>query len=60
MKSEAIANYLREEFGKVPEATVAVFGPPPVRGVGRAGGFAFMIENRGDLSLDDLQKKPKR
>ena len=28
---------------------VAVFGPPPVRGVGRAGGFALMIEDRGDL-----------
>ena len=38
------------EFGKeIPEASVAVFAPPPVRGVGRAGGFKFMIEDRGDV-----------
>src|SRR5205823_12529809 len=47
--SDAIANHLRAEFGKVKDAMVAVFGPPPVRGVGRAGGFAIMIEDRGDL-----------
>ena len=29
--------------------SVAVFGPPPVRGVGRAGGFKLMVEDRGDL-----------
>ena len=27
---------------------MAIFGPPPVRGVGRAGGFAIFIEDRGD------------
>ncbi len=25
-----------------------VLGPPPVRGVGRAGGFKLMVEDRGD------------
>ena len=44
-------------MAKVPEAQVAVFGPPPVRGAGRAGGFAFMIEDRGDLGLTELQKQ---
>src|SRR5262249_34260336 len=36
--SEAIANKLRAESAeKVHDANVAVFAPPPVRGVGRAG-----------------------
>ena len=33
----------------IPEANIAIFGPPPVRGVGRAGGWMLMIEDRGDL-----------
>jgi len=56
LASDAIANALREEFGQqIDGAMVAVFGPPPVRGVGRAGGFALMLEDRGDLGLDVLQ-----
>ncbi len=29
-----------------------VFPPPPIRGVGRAGGFKFMIEDRGDVGTE--------
>ncbi len=55
--SDAIANQLRQLAGEqIQEAMVAVFGPPPVRGVGRAGGFAIMIEDRGDLGPAKLQK----
>ncbi len=53
--SDAIATHLREEFGKIEEAMVAVFGPPPVRGVGRAGGFTMMVEDRGDVGPALLQ-----
>ena len=28
---------------------VVVVGAPPVRGVGRTGGFKFVVEDRGDL-----------
>jgi multidrug efflux pump len=58
LSSEAIANNLRQEFAKqIKEAQVAVFGPPPVRGVGRAGGFALMVEDRGDVGPQELQKQ---
>jgi multidrug efflux pump len=54
--ADAIANTLRQRFAKeILEAQVAVFGPPPVRGVGRAGGFALMIEDRGDFGPSELQ-----
>ncbi len=57
LSSDNIANRLRGAFAKeVPDAMVAVFGPPPVRGVGRAGGFAIMIEDRGDFGPQELQK----
>ena len=51
-----IVGHLQKEFAReVPEAMVMVAAPPPVRGVGRAGGITIMIEDRGDLGLDVLQ-----
>jgi multidrug efflux pump len=50
---------LREQ---IPQAMITVLPPPPVRGVGRAGGFKMMIEDRssaaGSLAgLVELQKE---
>src|SRR5262249_50280149 len=45
------ALYSRE----VPEAMITVLPPPPVRGVGRAGGFKLMIEDRESVGSDNLQ-----
>src|SRR5439155_13677731 len=59
--ADDIISYLRKEFeAKIYDASIAVFGPPPVRGVGRAGGFAFVIEDRGDLGPVELQKQSER
>jgi multidrug efflux pump len=55
LSADAIAQHLREEFAKVEDAQIAVFGPPPVRGVGRAGGFTMMVEDRGDVGPQVLQ-----
>jgi multidrug efflux pump len=58
LSSDSIANALRKEFGqKIDGAMVAVFGPSPVRGVGRAGGFAIMVEDRGDFGPSVLQNQ---
>ena len=47
---EAIRARLQGKLNSlVPEAIITVLGPPPVRGVGRAGGFKVMAEDRGDL-----------
>ena len=40
---------------RCPTPMVAVFPAPPVRGVGRTGGFKFMVEDRGDVGLTTLQ-----
>ena len=54
--SENVIKRLRERFAEeVPEAVITVLGPPPVRGVGRAGGFKLMVEDRGDNELSTLQ-----
>jgi len=40
---------------EVPEAMVSVLPPPPIRGIGRSGGFKFMIEDRKDAGAKTLQ-----
>ena len=51
-----IAKVLADRFkAKIPGAMITVLPPPPVRGVGRAGGFKLMVEDRGDSGMDNLQ-----
>jgi multidrug efflux pump len=58
LSSDAIAQRIRQETARqIHDASVAVFGPPPVRGAGRAGGFAIMVEDRGDLGPVKLQEQ---
>jgi len=58
VSSDAVANVLRQRFGKeIMGAQTAVFGPPPVQGVGRAGGFTIMIEDRADVGSVALQQQ---
>ena len=37
-------------------AIVSAFGAPPIDGLGTTGGFKLIIEDRGNLGLDDLQR----
>ncbi len=55
--SMAILGKLFGQFGTIPEARIQVFPPPPIRGVGRAGGFAMVIEDRGDAGMEALQEQ---
>jgi multidrug efflux pump len=61
LRSDEILNKLRMRMvQEVPEATVAIFGPPPVNGLGRAGGYRLMIEDRAELGLYNLQRETER
>jgi multidrug efflux pump len=40
---------------EIPEAMVSVQPPPPIRGIGRSGGFKFVIEDRKDAGATALQ-----
>ncbi len=42
---------------EIPEAVITVFPPPAVSGLGRAGGFRLMIEDRGEVGLQTLQQQ---
>jgi hydrophobic/amphiphilic exporter-1 (mainly G- bacteria), HAE1 family len=43
---DAIKNKLNGELAKLPEAQAFAFAPPPIPGIGTAGGFTFMLEDR--------------
>ena len=42
---------------EVPEAQVNIFGAPAVSGLGRAGGFRVMVEDRGEVGPEALMKQ---
>ena len=54
---EAIAATLQQRLQEeVPEAVVNIFGAPPVEGLGTAGGFKIIVQDRGDNGLPALQQ----
>jgi multidrug efflux pump len=58
LRDTAIMSRLRKEWSeKVKEAQVTVNPSSPIPGIGSAGGFKFVIQDRGDLGLDELQKQ---
>lgn len=44
----AIAQSLQQKYANIEGAFIAIFPPPPVRGLGNAGGFKLQIEDRAD------------
>jgi multidrug efflux pump len=53
---DVLLGKLRTRFAKeIPEAQIFVFPAPAVSGVGRAGGFKLMIEDRREVGLRTLQ-----
>ncbi len=58
LHSDRLAFDLRRLFYKtIPEAEVAVFGAPPVDGLGTAGGFKILVEDRSGGGLQALAEQ---
>ena len=53
--STSIVAKLNEGFKSIEGAMIQVLPPPPVRGVGRSGGFTIVVEDRSDVGLGVLQ-----
>jgi multidrug efflux pump len=57
LTADAIAADLTERCqSEVRGAIVSAFGAPPIDGLGTTGGFKLIIEDRGNLGLDYLQR----
>jgi multidrug efflux pump len=52
----AVAQRLNQKFAAIKGATIGVFPPPPVQGLGTIGGFKLEIEDRGGQGYEALDK----
>jgi HAE1 family hydrophobic/amphiphilic exporter-1 len=50
----AIKAHLNAELSKIPEGTAFAFAPPSIPGVGTAGGFTFVLEDRAGKDITFL------
>jgi multidrug efflux pump len=58
LRDTAIMNRLNKAWvEQVPEAQVTVLGASPIPGLGLAGGFKFIVEDKGDLGPVALQEQ---
>jgi len=56
LSGDAIAARLQSALqDKIQDGVVNVFGAPPLEGLGTAGGFKIVVEDRGDSGLQTLQ-----
>src|SRR5438094_727950 len=56
LSGQAIARKLSAKFSHVPDGLALVFPPPPVRGIGSAGGFKLQVQDRsGAHTPQELQ-----
>ena len=53
---EKIIASLNRELANIQEAEVFVLIPPPIRGLGQAGGFQMMVQDRKGIGLGELQR----
>jgi HAE1 family hydrophobic/amphiphilic exporter-1 len=53
---QTLKAHLNREFSKLPAAVVFGFSPPAIPGVGTAGGFTFMLEDRSGGDIQFLAK----
>ncbi len=60
----AISEQLQGQYNRIEEAFIAIFPPPPVRGLGTVGGFKLQIQDRSDAgykalntALNEVSKK---
>jgi hydrophobic/amphiphilic exporter-1 (mainly G- bacteria), HAE1 family len=53
---QEIKKRLNQELSRLPEGTVFSFSPPAIPGVGTAGGFQFVLEDRAGRDVQFLAK----
>ncbi|GMN06134.1 multidrug efflux RND transporter permease subunit [Croceitalea sp. MTPC5] len=54
LTTQSILAELRQELGSIDNAFGVVIPPPSVRGIGNAGGFRMMVQDRGNLGTAEL------
>jgi hydrophobe/amphiphile efflux-1 (HAE1) family protein len=56
LTANAIIKQLTQSLAQIKDAQIAVFAPPPIRGMSTVGGFKLQIEDRSNRGIDELQR----
>ncbi|RXG32257.1 efflux RND transporter permease subunit [Leeuwenhoekiella marinoflava] len=56
LEYEELLGTISANLGQIDDAIVLVIPPPSVRGIGNAGGFRMMVQDRANLGTDELVK----
>ena len=56
LSQDKIIPRLNRELSAIRDADIYVVVPPPIRGLGQAGGFQMMVEDRSGLGLEELYR----
>ncbi len=57
LSADDIADKIRSAcLAEIRDAQISIFGAPPIDGLGTTGGFKFIVEDRGNMGLDELQR----
>ena len=54
--ADDIVKTLSQRLETIPEARIAVFSPPPIRGMSSVGGFKLQIQDKANVGISALQK----
>ncbi|MCE9561790.1 MAG: efflux RND transporter permease subunit [Planctomycetes bacterium] len=57
LRDTAIMAKLRKRWAEEVDAQVTVFGAAPIPGLGSAGGFKFIVEDRGGLGVRAIEQR---
>jgi hydrophobe/amphiphile efflux-1 (HAE1) family protein len=60
LRGEKLLATIRKEFSVVQEGRVLVLPPPPLRGLGNAGGFKIQVQDLNNAGLAALESATKR
>jgi len=55
LSADRVLADLRQRLGTIREAFIIVIPPPPVRGIGNAGGFKLMVQDKRGRGLEALE-----
>ncbi|QPK64753.1 multidrug efflux RND transporter permease subunit [Methylomonas sp. LL1] len=56
LHADAVIKSLSQRLAKIEDARIAVFAPPPIRGMSSVGGFKVQIQDRSNAGIAELQR----
>ncbi|MFZ5728848.1 MAG: efflux RND transporter permease subunit [Pseudomonadota bacterium] len=56
LNAQAMSGMIMQKMGAIEEANIFVLAPPPVEGMGNAGGFKMMVQDRSGAGYAELEQ----